>query len=64
MAREPRVDAVHVFKEGVEIDRALERAQREAIRRHRRAGVPLVIWKDGRVVHVAPEELPDLPDEP
>lgn len=64
MAPERHPDPVRVFKEGVEIDRALERAQRDAIRQHKRAGVPLVIWKDGRVVHVPPEELPDLPEEP
>lgn len=42
----------------------MQRAGREAIRRHKRGGVPLVVWQDGRVVHIPPEELPDLPDEP
>lgn len=62
--REPRPDLIEVLKDGREIDAALERAGRDAIRRHKRGGVPLVIWKDGQVVHVPPEELPDLPDEP
>ena len=62
--RELRPDAVEVIEKGTETLAALERAQRDAIRRHKRGGVPLVIWKDGRVVHVPPEELPDLPDEP
>lgn len=61
---EPRPDLLRVFQEGTEVDEALRRAGREAIRRHKRGGVPLVVWKDGRVVHVPPEELPDLPDEP
>lgn len=62
--REPRPDLIQVFREGTEIDLAMQRAGREAIRRHKRGGVPLVVWQDGRVVHIPPEELPDLPDEP
>lgn len=62
--REPRPDLTEILKDGRDIDAALERAGRDAIRRHKRGGVPLVIWKDGRVVHVPPEELPDLRDEP
>jgi hypothetical protein len=62
--REPRPDLIEVLKDGKEIDEALQRAGRDAIRRHKRGGVPLVTWKDGEVVHVPPEELPDLPDEP
>lgn len=62
--REPRPDIVEVLRDGRELDLAMERAGRAAIRRHKRGGVPLVIWKDGEVVHVPPEELPDLPDEP
>lgn len=62
--REPRRDILELMKDGREIDAALARAGRDAIRRHKRGGVPLVICKDGQVVHVPPEELPDLPDEP
>jgi len=46
------------------IEAALRRAAREAAILHKRAGVPLVIWKDGKVVNVPPEEIeiPDLPE--
>ena len=56
MSRPPRRDIAKIFRDGVLIDRALERAAREAIQIHKRAGVPLVCWRDGRVVQVDPEE--------
>jgi hypothetical protein len=39
------------------IERALKRAAANAIEEHRRAGVPLVIWRDGKIVLVSAEEL-------
>ena len=32
----------------------------EVARQHRQ---PLVLWRNGRVVHVMPDELPDLPEQ-
>lgn len=39
------------------LDDVLARADREVILRHRRAGVPLVLWRDGKVVHVDPNTV-------
>jgi hypothetical protein len=39
------------------IERALKRAAANAIEEHRRAGVPLVIWRDGKIVMVSAEDL-------
>ena len=39
--------------------RAARRAA-EIARQHRQA---LVLWRNGRVVHVMPDELPDLPEQ-
>ncbi|MFG0247401.1 MAG: hypothetical protein ACF8OB_00830 [Phycisphaeraceae bacterium JB051] len=41
---------------------AMIRAARRAADQARQHGQPLVFWKDGKVVHVMPDELPELPD--
>jgi len=40
-----------------EITKALREAGRDAWRRHKALGHPIVIWRDGRVVEVPPEEI-------
>lgn len=42
---------------------AVQRAVREALREHKRAGNPVAGWQDGRVVIVAPEDIPDFEEE-
>jgi len=41
---------------------ALRQAVQEALLSHKRAGNPVAIWKDGRVVWVQPEDIP-VPDD-
>jgi hypothetical protein len=43
--------------------RAMAEAVREASLRHKRLGNPVAVWQDGRVVWLAPEEIPveDVP---
>ena len=41
------------------IEAALHEAFRDAVRKHRQAGVPMVFWRDGKVVHVPADQLPD-----
>lgn len=43
--------------------RAVEAGARQAIRDHRAAGVPLVSFRDGKVVLVDPETLAELPED-
>jgi hypothetical protein len=38
--------------------RALREAVQEALQRHKLAGNPVAIWKDGRVEWVRPEDIP------
>ena len=57
MSRPLRRDIAKIFREGTLIDKALERAAHEAMLAHKRAGVPLVVWKDGKVAHVDPDEF-------
>lgn len=59
---EKRIDIDKVFAEGTPIDEALKRAGRRAVLEHKREGLPLVVWRDGKVTWIPPEEL-DLPEE-
>ena len=38
--------------------RALKEATEEALGRHKLAGNPVAVWRDGRVEWVPPEEIP------
>lgn len=51
-----------ILRDGTAIDTAIEMAGYDVVRRHRRLGVPLVLWRDGRVVEVPPESVP-IPDD-
>lgn len=44
-------------EEGHLIDEALKKAVRDAILQHKREGLPVVIYRDGRAVWVHAEEL-------
>jgi hypothetical protein len=37
---------------------ALKEAVRDALLRHKRAGNPVAVWRDGRVVWIAPDDIP------
>lgn len=54
------------FKDNERVTRALARASREALRRHKALGVPIAVLKDGEVTLVPPEEIvvPPDPDAP
>lgn len=57
MATDIKKDIGTIFREGVEIHRALEVAAREAILHHKQLGQPIPVWRDGKIVFVSPEEL-------
>jgi hypothetical protein len=50
-----RID--ELFADGTLIDQALRRAVQEALLSHRQTGHPIVVWQDGKVVWVPPEEI-------
>jgi hypothetical protein len=60
MSRRSSGDIERIIRDGTAIDRAIVAAHRRVIRRHRQLGVPLVIWRDGQVVEVAPDSV-ELP---
>jgi hypothetical protein len=45
------------------IERALRAAVRNALLRHKRDGDPVVVWREGRVVSLPPEQIPNFDDE-
>ena len=54
---DPPKDLVAILRDGALVQRALEKAARQAIEEHRRDGRPLAMWRDGRVTWVPAEEL-------
>lgn len=67
MTEKPVVDIGEAFEQGTPIDEAMEEAYWLAVERHRHAGLPLVVWQDGRVVEIPPDELPEretIPNRP
>ena len=55
--------AVHdLLLDGRIIDRAMRKAVKEALLRHKRAGVPIAVWRSGEVVLVKPTQIKISPD--
>ena len=58
MKAEAAKDRNRIFvEEGHLIDEALKKGTREAILRHKQAGLPIAIYRDGKTVWVQPEDL-------
>lgn len=55
-------DIESIIRDGTAIDRAIVRARRRVIRQHRQQGIPLAIWRDGRVITV-PADSVELPED-
>jgi len=47
------------FPSDDELLAAFERAGRDAVIRHKKLGFPVYFWRDGKVVEVPPEEIPE-----
>jgi hypothetical protein len=61
MKAKPPKDITAIFREGTLIDRALAAATRDAIRRHKQAGVPMAVWRNGKTVWVDAADLEPKP---
>lgn len=46
-----------LVEEGQVINEALKQGVRDAMRRHREAGLPVVIYREGKAVWVMPQDL-------
>ncbi len=51
-------DISKVFDEGTPIDEAGKKAVREALRRHKRLGNSIAVWRDGKVLWIPSEKIP------
>ena len=65
--REPK-DIQKIFQEGTLIDEAMNAAVRDAVQLHKEKGLPMVVWRDGKIVWITPEEaeqsLATMPQKP
>jgi hypothetical protein len=52
-------EAEHRLAESDRIVAAARAATAEAVRQHKLLGEPIAIWRDGKVVILQPEEIPD-----
>ena len=58
MKTEAQKDVHRIFVEDGElIDKALQQGVRDAMLRHKRDGLPMVIYRDGKAVWIKPEDL-------
>lgn len=48
-----------IFADSATQERAVQQAVREAISRHKKLGESIAVWRDGRVVIIPPEEIPE-----
>lgn len=46
------------FANPVKITTALAQGVRDALLKHKQAGNPVVVWRDGKIVWLKPEEIP------
>jgi hypothetical protein len=44
------------------IERAMRRGVRQALLLHKQTGRPIVVWRDGQVVWIAPEDIEIEPE--
>lgn len=52
------------FEDTPSLERQARIAVRDAVLRHKLLGQPIVVWRDGQVVWVPPEEIEVAPEEP
>lgn len=58
MKTEAQKDVHRIFaEEGELIDKALQQGVKDAVLRHKRDGLPMVIYRDGKAVWIKPEDL-------
>lgn len=62
MTRPADKDIESIIKDGDIPDRAMIATQRAVILEHRLRGLPLVLWRDGKVVEVSADSV-ELPEE-
>jgi hypothetical protein len=62
MKTDQEIDIPEILKDEPRVQKALRGAVQKAIRFHKLMGQPIVVWRDGKVVEIPPEEI-ELLDE-
>ena len=58
------LDVSEILSDTQRVTEAVRQAGRDARLKHKQLGVPLVVWRDGKVVEIPPDEIVvDPPDE-
>jgi hypothetical protein len=55
---EPLTDLDGILSDSDRIEGAVQKAVQDALRMHKRAGNPIAVWRDGKVVWLPPDEIP------
>jgi hypothetical protein len=63
MTNGKEINIPEILKDRPRVQKALRDSVQDAIRIHKLMGVPIVVWRDGKVVEIPPEEIV-LDDEP
>ena len=61
MATKPNEDISAILADPTVVEQAVREAVREAVERHRQLGLPLAVWKEGKVAWIGGEDA--LKDE-
>jgi len=56
VAASPKPDITALMSSGNEVTLAMQRGIRDAIVRHKRANLPVVVWKENRIVKISADE--------
>ena len=62
MKDEKEINIPEIMKDRTRVQKALRDGLNKAFRLHKAMGVPIVVWEDGKVVKIPPEEI-ELIDE-
>jgi len=62
MSNERNQSISELFGDRTAIAEAMNAAVREAVLQHKQKGLPLAVWRDGKVAWIPPEEIAIGPD--
>jgi hypothetical protein len=57
-------DATDIFGTSGRVEAAMNKAIHQALRRHKLLGESIAVSRDGKVVILQPDEIPDFPEDP
>lgn len=57
MSKDQEINIPEILKDRTRVQKALRDGVQEAIRIHKLMGVPIIVWRDGKVVEIPPEQI-------